>query len=107
MNNFGDECPHCKEHKLEPLGILMLIRGDEPYNVDHLECTECGSTYNLDYYPLWQEEINNIASEACDVVQEKLDVYRLKLPVDKENELYDLLLNFLDQYGYGDYKNHN
>jgi len=38
----NDTCPHCGK------GILQLIKGDHPYNIDHLMCNECFSTYNLD-----------------------------------------------------------
>lgn len=107
MLNFGDECPHCKEHKSEKVGVLRLIRGDEPYNVDYLECNECSSTYNLDYYPLWQEEINSISSDVCELVDEKLSKFRIKLDKEKEDELFDLIIDFLDEYGYGDYNHHN
>lgn len=38
----GDQCPHCKEGKLE------IIKGCEPYSIDHLMCDRCDSTYCLD-----------------------------------------------------------
>jgi len=37
----GDECPHCQT------GTLELVKGNGPYNVDHLQCDNCDSTYNL------------------------------------------------------------
>ena len=42
MNKIGDVCPHCEEDK------LVLIKGNEPYNIDHLQCPSCDSTYNLE-----------------------------------------------------------
>ena len=37
----GDQCLHCKE------GTLTLIKEDYPYNIDHLQCISCDSTYIL------------------------------------------------------------
>ena len=39
---IGDKCPHCE------YGVLSYVRGNEPYNVDHLMCFECDSTYVLE-----------------------------------------------------------
>ena len=38
----GDVCPHCKDATLD------LVKEDFPYNIDHLQCPNCDSTYNLD-----------------------------------------------------------
>ena len=38
----GDICPHCKE------GKIIFIKGNEPYDVDHLMCNLCNSTYILE-----------------------------------------------------------
>ncbi len=40
--NDGDKCPHCK------IGLIEFVNGYEPYNVDHLMCSKCDSTYVLD-----------------------------------------------------------
>jgi len=37
----GEKCPHCNEGKLE------LVNGNYPYNIDHLQCNICDSTFNL------------------------------------------------------------
>ena len=34
-----ESCPHCKQGKLSP------IKGNEPYDPDHLMCEECSSTF--------------------------------------------------------------
>jgi len=109
MLKIGMDCPHCTKHNVENIGKLRLIKGDEPYNVDHLMCSECSSTYNLDFYPLWQEEINGIAADICDVMCEKLKLYKIDLENDtkKEDELFDLIVNYLEEYGYGSYKKYH
>lgn len=38
----GDKCPHCK------IGLIEFVNGYEPYNIDHLMCSKCDSTYILD-----------------------------------------------------------
>jgi len=38
---IGDKCPHCKK------GILELVKGNEPFTIDHLQCNICDSTFNL------------------------------------------------------------
>ena len=38
----GDLCPHCKKGKLE------LVKANEPYNIEHLQCDKCDSTYFLE-----------------------------------------------------------
>ncbi len=35
------ECPFCSRR------TLVIIKGREPYNVDHLQCTECDSTFGV------------------------------------------------------------
>lgn len=35
------KCPHCNSDE------LTLINGNEPYDVDHLQCPTCDSTYTL------------------------------------------------------------
>ncbi len=42
MAKLGDRCSFCK------LGTLKIIPADEPYSLEHLECPECDSTFNLD-----------------------------------------------------------
>jgi hypothetical protein len=34
-----DDCPHCK------VGTLVVVEGREPWTSNHLQCTECCSTY--------------------------------------------------------------
>jgi hypothetical protein len=103
-----DLCPHCLKHKLEPIGQLMIIRENYPYNEDHLQCSECSSTYNLEFDLLWQDEINSIAGSICDKMKDELkDKHNIDLDVPKEDELFDLITDYLDQYGKGDYKNYN
>jgi hypothetical protein len=103
----SDLCPHCKEHGIEPNGILCLMREQFPYTTDHLSCNKCGSTYNLKFEPLWQEDINGLACDTCDFLQEKLSKYKIQLDTEKEDELVDLIVNYLDKFGYGDYKHYH
>jgi len=35
-------CPHCKH------GGLEFIKGNEPYDTDHFQCSLCDSTFNLE-----------------------------------------------------------
>ena len=45
----NDRCPQCiklsryaGEH---PVGKLEIVKGTEPYDIDHLQCPICESTY--------------------------------------------------------------
>jgi len=35
-------CPHCQ------LGILELVIPSRPFDMEHLQCNNCNSTYTLD-----------------------------------------------------------
>lgn len=37
----GQKCPCCES------GILKLVKGLEPYNIDHLMCSFCDGTFTL------------------------------------------------------------
>jgi CheY-like chemotaxis protein len=102
MEMIGNICPHCND------GVLTLMRENFPYTIDHLSCSSCSSTYNLKYKPLMLEDVNGIASEVCDLVSEKLIVnHDINISNPKEDDLFDLICNFLDGYSTGDYRNHN
>ena len=61
MNNIripdpqeGDECPHCiflqESETIEfegESGKLEIVKGDNIYDIDHLACGRCDSTYCL------------------------------------------------------------
>ena len=34
-------CPHCKT------GELIVVKADEPWHTEHLQCKSCDSTYNI------------------------------------------------------------
>jgi hypothetical protein len=36
-----DTCPICEK------GILEFVKGNEPYDTDHLQCSYCDSTFIL------------------------------------------------------------
>lgn len=87
-------------------GTIRLVLGDYPYNIDHLKCDMCDSTFVLEYEVLWQEDVNRISSEVCDFVQEKLRKYMIQLSDEKENKLFDFISDLIDEKSLG-YKHHN
>ena len=95
-----DICPTCA------VGTIKLVFGDYPYNIDHLKCDYCDSTYTLKYDILYQEDVNTIASETCDFIQEKLRKYMVELQSKDENLIFDFILNLIDKHSSG-YKHHH
>ena len=55
---------------------------------------------------LYQEDINKIACDICDTLQELLRQHNIELSNDKEDILFDEITSLLDCYSNG-YKNHN
>ena len=55
---------------------------------------------------LYQEDINKIACDICDTLQELLRQHNIELSNDKEDILFDEITSLLDCYSIG-YKNHN
>ena len=53
------KCNHCKKGKLE------VIKGYEPYNIDHYQCNYCDSTFNI-------EEISSYGGTADTVVSKAI-----------------------------------
>ena len=45
----GDKCPHCISNSLiKEKGVLEFIKGNESYDIDHLMCNVCYSTYVIE-----------------------------------------------------------
>lgn len=42
FNYFPEKCPKCKE------GVLDIVRGMYPYNIDFKQCNKCDSTFNIE-----------------------------------------------------------
>lgn len=55
---------------------------------------------------MYQEDINKIACDVCDLLQELLNNHNIELPRDKEDKCFDSILEILDSYSIG-YRNHN
>ena len=99
LNQINDICSHCKE------GILQYICAYFPYSEEHLKCNKCDSTYNIKYKQMWTEDIQNLAGNMLDVLEEDFENRGMKLTVSKENELYNKLQDLLEEFSTGDFKN--
>lgn len=100
MIKENDLCKICSN------GTIKLIYGDYPYNIDHLKCDSCDSTFVLEYPLLYQEDVNKISFEICDILKEKLSKHMIELASEKEDELFDFVVNLIDEKSLG-YKHHN
>ena len=103
---IGDICPHCKKHK------LVYAHSYYPYSDEHLICygkagDGCNSTYLIKYKQMWTEEINGLSCDMMDVLEATFEKRGMKLTSEKSDELYEKLQEMLEEFGTGDYRNHN
>ena len=56
---------------------------------------------------LYQEEINHIACEVIDTIEKELKAFDIELHNDKSDIIFNFIVDILDGYGKGEYRNHN
>lgn len=98
IKNIGDKCTNCNK------GILQFISEHYPYNISHLKCNNCDSTFTLKYKPLWSEDKNSLNSDMISLVEKEFKVRGINFSDEKSDELCDLLDCFLEQFSTGDYR---
>ncbi len=101
MTQIGDTCSHCNE------GTLVYRYEYYPYTHEHLECSTCNSTYNIKYKQMWTEDVNGLACDMMDKVEEEFKKRKMKLTSKKSDEMYSKLQDMLEQFSTGDYKSHH
>jgi len=106
---LNDKCPHCINHEEEfgEIGYLYLIETYEPYSEAHLCCSNCSSTYLLRHKVMYQDDINTLAVNMHDVLEDKLKEIGMVLDREDSDAIYDSILISIDKFGTGDYRNHN
>lgn len=100
-NQIGDICPHCGK------GKLVYVSGSFPYSEEYLWCKDCNSTFNIKYKQMWTEDINSLACDMHDTMENEFKKRDMKLTNKKSNELYEKIQNLLEEFGTGDYRNYN
>ena len=63
VTQIGDICPHCNE------GTLKYVGKYYPYNDEHLECSNCNSTYLIKYKQMWNDDINSLSCDMHDILE--------------------------------------
>ena len=102
INQVGDICPQCNKDK------LVYVGESRPYSDEYLLCYNgCNSTFLIKYKQMWTEEINALACDMHDVLEKKFKERDTKLTTEKSDELYEKLNDMLEEFGTGDYRNHN
>jgi len=101
MNKINDTCPHCKN------GFLQFINEYYPYNIDHLKCNKCDSTYTLNYKPLWSEDKISLNCSMMNLLEEEFAKRKMEISGEKLDELYNFIDVFLEQFSTGDYRQHH
>jgi transcription elongation factor Elf1 len=101
MEQINDICPHCKNKKLQ------YCYKNEPYTLEHLQCPECDSTYNIKYSQMWMEDVNNLAGDTCDYIEKRMEDRGMHLRDDVSDEIFDAIHIIMEKYSTQDYKNHN
>jgi hypothetical protein len=104
---LNDQCPNCIKYNLEKIGKLQYMYEHHPYTNEYLLCVNCNSKYSLNHKVLWQEEINTLAVDMHDVLENKLTEIGMILDVKDSDIIYDKLVDMIEQYGTGDYRNYN
>lgn len=56
---------------------------------------------------MYMEDVADIASSGHDVIAELLEEYGIALTVEKSDELYEKLFDFVETYCPNNYKNYN
>jgi hypothetical protein len=103
---INDICPNCIKNKIETPGRLVYMYEHFPYSDEHLWCKTCNSTYSINYKQMWMDDVNGIAADVCDFVEEKLEKINMKLRDDVSDEIFESIHIILEKYSTGDYKNH-
>lgn len=98
---LNDWCPHCKNDR------VILVREHYPWHDDHLTCRSCGSTFNLDYKPLWLEDVNSISVDVIDLIEDKLKERNITADEKWLDNISDIITEALDKYSTGDYRQHH
>jgi hypothetical protein len=104
---INDSCPNCIKNKLEKIGKLQYVGGNFPYTDEYLWCNNCNSTYSVNHKVLWQEDINSIACDMIDALEKRMKEVGMVLDDDKSDILFDNIIEIIDEFGTGDYRNHN
>jgi hypothetical protein len=94
-------CPHCLK------GHLLITPENYPYNIEHLMCNHCYSTYPLEYKPMYMEDVRNIALSAIDVITQRLSEFGVKLSDENVDKIYNTMWDELERACPNDYKHHH
>ena len=103
LNQINDKCPHCPE---DNKGFLHYRNEYYPYNIEHLSCNKCESVFTLNYKPLWYEDKISLTCDMIEVLENEFKKRKIEFPNNKNDELFELLTDFLEEFTTGEYKNH-
>jgi len=102
---LNDKCPNCIKNNMDKIGRLVYMYEYFPYSDEHLWCENCNSTYSLNHKVLWQEDINSICCDMIDALEKRLNEAGMVL--SDSDIIYDKIIELIENFGTGDYKNHN
>ena len=55
---------------------------------------------------MYMEDVSKVTVDAIELIQKELKKFDLELPVEKENEIFNLIFKHLGDTSCGDYRQH-
>ena len=101
VTQIGDICPHCNQ------GKLRYVWECYPHTDEHLECSDCNSTYLIKYKQMWNDDINSLSCDMHDALEKEFKERGMKLTNQKSDEIYEKIQKILEEFGTGDYRNYH